>query len=79
MSGPNSAYAGKAFAYSSLRRLQTGDLVLLHCISCIDGYWRDISVEGFGGIRHCDLVTVTQSGVDVLTPFHSSVSELTLS
>jgi Xaa-Pro aminopeptidase len=25
---------------------------------------------GFGGIRHCDMVLATESGAEVLTPFH---------
>lgn len=27
--------------------------------------------EGYGGVRHCDVVAVTAKGCDVLTPFHS--------
>lgn len=35
-----------------------------------------VYIEGFGGIRHCDVVTVTQSGVEVLTPFHATLDDL---
>jgi Xaa-Pro aminopeptidase len=28
-----------------------------------------IYVEGYGGARHCDVVTVTESGAEILTPF----------
>ena len=35
--------------------------------------------DDWGGLRHCDVVTVTHSGAEVLTPFHSTLSELTLS
>jgi Xaa-Pro aminopeptidase len=35
--------------------------------------------DGYGGLRHCDVVAVTASGVEVLTPFHSTLAELTLS
>lgn len=37
-----------------------------------------IYVAGFGGIRHCDMVVVTEAGADVLTPFQSLVEELTI-
>lgn len=176
MSGPNSARADRAYAYSGLRPVAEGDLVLIHCNSYVGGYWTDItrtytlggvdshkrklyeavfrardaalacirpgvtgaevdraardSIEGdgfgdhfshatghgvgfaaidhdavprlhpasqdrlepgmvvnvepaiyiehFGGIRHCDMVAVTAHGPEVLTAFHSTVSELEL-
>lgn len=34
--------------------------------------------DGFGGIRHCDVVVVTESGVEVLTPFQTTIEALTL-
>lgn len=34
--------------------------------------------EGEGGIRHCNMVTVTETGAELLTPFLSSVEELTI-
>jgi Xaa-Pro aminopeptidase len=37
-----------------------------------------IYFEGYGGIRHCDVVTVTDSGAELLTPFQSCVDELVL-
>lgn len=37
-----------------------------------------IYIEGFGGIRHCDVVAVTPQGADVLTPFQSSITDLVL-
>jgi Xaa-Pro aminopeptidase/Xaa-Pro dipeptidase len=43
MSGPNSAQARAAFAYSRHRQLQMGDLVLIHSNSYADGYWTDIT------------------------------------
>lgn len=176
MSGPNSAEAGGAYARSRLRKLQAGDLVLVHCNSYADGWWTDITrtyslgapddaahrmyeavfhardaalktirpgvracdvdcaardqiaargfadafphstghgvgfaaisanarprihprseevlepgmvfnvepaiyVKGFGGVRHCDMVAVTDSGVEVLTPFQSNLADLVI-
>jgi Xaa-Pro aminopeptidase len=37
-----------------------------------------IYVEGFGGMRHCDMVVLTDAGAEVLTPFQSTVEELTV-
>lgn len=35
--------------------------------------------EGYGGLRHCDVVTVTPEGAEVLTPFQASLEELVVS
>lgn len=176
MSGPNSAGAYAAYQCSRSRRIEPGDLVLIHCNSYIDGYWTDITrtfcigrpdqrkremyeavfaarqaaldtirpgvktatvdqaaravlskygfekefkhglghgvgfaainhnasprlhpaskdvlepgmifniepaiyVEGFGGIRHCDMVLLTDHGPEVLTPFQSTPESLTV-
>jgi Xaa-Pro dipeptidase len=43
MSGPNSARAGAAFAYTGNRKIETGDMVLVHSNSYADGYWTDIT------------------------------------
>jgi Xaa-Pro aminopeptidase len=43
MSGPNSAKAKAAFANSTHRQLQGGDLVLIHANTYADGYWTDIT------------------------------------
>ena len=37
-----------------------------------------IYFEGYGGIRHCDMVTVTDSGAELLTPFQCCTDELVL-
>jgi Xaa-Pro aminopeptidase len=34
--------------------------------------------EGFGGLRHCDMVAVTANGAELLTPFQASLKQLTL-
>jgi Xaa-Pro dipeptidase len=38
-----------------------------------------IYIENIGGIRHCDMVVVTESGAELLTPFHSDLSQLVIS
>jgi Xaa-Pro aminopeptidase len=43
MSGPNSAKAAAAYAHSSARRVEPGDIVLVHCNSYVDGFWTDIT------------------------------------
>jgi Xaa-Pro aminopeptidase len=37
-----------------------------------------IYIEGYGGMRHCDMVAVTRDGHRLLTPFLSRLDELTL-
>lgn len=176
MSGANSALASGAYARSRGKRIESGDLVLVHCNSYADGYWTDITrtyslgkldergermydavlaarqaalsaihpgakaadvdmaardvleargfgpqfkhstghgvgfsaisansvprlhpksedmleigmvfnvepaiyIDGYGGIRHCDMVTVTKAGAELLTPFQCRVDELSL-
>lgn len=176
MSGANSALADWAYARSRERLLKPTDLIMIHCNSCVDGFWTDITrtyvagspnrkqeavygavfeareaalsiikpgvpaaevdraardvltkhgfgnefthqtghgvgfdaishtsqprihpkspdaleagmvfniepavyIKGTGGIRHCDVVVVTQSGVEVLTPFQSRLEDLIL-
>lgn len=43
MSGPNSVHAHGAYARSTNRAIEPGDLLLVHCNSCADGYWTDIT------------------------------------
>ena len=176
MSGPNSAKASGAYARSRSRKIEQGDLALVHCNSYADGYWTDITrtysigepddrkmeiyeavfaartaalkairagvqasevdrvareklarrgfqkefkhstghgigfaaisanarprihpksneilevgmvfnvepavyIEGLGGIRHCDMVVVTKTGAEVLTPFQCAPDDLIL-
>ena len=35
-----------------------------------------IYLDGAGGLRHCDMVAVTETGVEVLTDFQARVEEL---
>ncbi len=37
-----------------------------------------VYVDGYGGIRHCDMVAVTAAGYELLTDFQSDASTLTL-
>ncbi len=37
-----------------------------------------IYIEGYGGVRHCDMVAVSATGAQLLTPFHSTLQELVL-
>ncbi len=38
-----------------------------------------IYIEGELGVRHCDMVAVTESGMELLTPFHATLNELLVS
>ena len=35
-----------------------------------------IYVDGYGGLRHCDMVALTEKGAEILTPFQSAVEQL---
>jgi Xaa-Pro aminopeptidase len=37
-----------------------------------------VYLDNAGGLRHCDMVAVTESGVELLTPFQSTLEELTV-
>ncbi len=37
-----------------------------------------VYILDYGGARHCDVVTVTEDGAEVLTPFQATVEELTV-
>jgi Xaa-Pro aminopeptidase len=37
-----------------------------------------IYIDGDGGLRHCDMVAVTETGMEVLTPFQSNIEQLTV-
>ena len=43
MSGPNSAAASAAYARTRNRRVEAGDLVMIHANTCADGFWTDIT------------------------------------
>ena len=43
MSGPNSAKAAAAYARTRQRKIEEGDLVMIHANTCADGYWTDIT------------------------------------
>ncbi len=43
MSGPNSATAAAAYARTRQRRLEIGDIVMIHANTCADGLWTDIT------------------------------------
>ncbi len=37
-----------------------------------------VYIKGYGGIRHCDVVTVREDGPEVLTPFQAALDQLIL-
>jgi Xaa-Pro aminopeptidase len=37
-----------------------------------------IYIENYGGMRHCDMVVVTESGAELLTPFQARIDELNI-
>ena len=43
MSGPNAALADRAYARTRGRRIEAGDLVMVHCNSFVNGLWTDIT------------------------------------
>jgi Xaa-Pro aminopeptidase len=43
MSGPNAADASRAYARTRGRRIEAGDVVMVHCNSFLNGFWTDIT------------------------------------
>jgi hypothetical protein len=37
-----------------------------------------VYIEDYGGVRHCDMVVVTECGVEALTPFQTNLEGLVL-
>jgi Xaa-Pro aminopeptidase len=37
-----------------------------------------IYIKGYGGLRHCDVVTVGEQGAEVLTPFQVGTDEMSV-
>ena len=37
-----------------------------------------IYIDGYSGMRHCDMVAINEVGHDVLTPFHLDLDDLVL-
>ena len=37
-----------------------------------------IYIKGYGGVRHCDVVTIGEGGAEVLTPFHLVLDQLVI-
>jgi Xaa-Pro aminopeptidase len=35
-----------------------------------------VYIDGWGGLRHCDMVAVTSEGAELLTPFQLGMDEL---
>ena len=58
MSGPNAAKADAAYARTRERTIEDGDLVMIHCNSCGDGFWTDITrtyTAGKADAKHEDM------------------------
>ncbi len=43
MSGPNASKAYKFYAHTRHRKMKSGDLVLVHCNSYVNGFWTDVT------------------------------------
>jgi len=35
-----------------------------------------VYIDGFGGLRHCDMAAVTETGAELLTPFQCCIEDL---
>ncbi len=67
MSGPNSARASAAYARTRQRRLEEGDLVMIHANTCADGYWTDITRTysvGAPSARHEEMRSAIEAARD---------------
>ena len=72
--------SGHGIGYSAIDhlakpRLEKGSLDVLE-VGMAMNIEPGIYFEGFGGMRQCDMVLVTETGAEVLTPFHNRIEEL---
>lgn len=78
MSGPNSARASAAYARTRQRRLEEGDLVMIHANTCADGYWTDITRTysvGAPSPRHEEMRAAIEAALDAgLRAIHPGVA-----
>jgi Xaa-Pro aminopeptidase len=75
MSGPHAAEAGRSYARSRARRLERGDVALVHCNSHVGGFWTDITrcfSAGEGGARaagmYAAVLEARAAALDALRP-----------
>ncbi len=75
MSGPNSASAAAAYARTRRRTVNAGDLVMMHCNTCGDGFWTDITRTYTAGTRdsrqeqmHAAIMEARQAALSAITP-----------
>jgi Xaa-Pro aminopeptidase len=75
MSGPNSAKADAAYARTRQRRLEEGDLVMIHANTCADGFWTDVTRTYTTGIPsdrqqsiRSAIMEARKAGLDAIHP-----------
>lgn len=66
-----------AIDHNAQPRLATGSNDVLE-LGMVCNVEPAIYLDGYGGLRHCDMVAVTETGARVLTPFQASITELTV-
>jgi Xaa-Pro aminopeptidase len=75
MSGPNAALADSAYARTRGRRIDAGDLVMVHCNSFVNGFWTDITRTYQPGSAEDDalmlfeaVLSARQAALDAIAP-----------
>lgn len=71
--GHGAGYA--AIDHNALPRLHPRSPDLLEC-GMVFNLEPGIYLDGAGGLRHCDLIAVTENGAEVLTPFQTDMEAL---
>jgi Xaa-Pro aminopeptidase len=66
-----------AFNPNALSRIHPVSLDILE-VGMVFNIEPAVYLEGWGGLRHCDMVTVTEKGCEVLTPFLAEPASLTI-
>ena len=66
-----------AINHNALPRLHPASIDVLE-VGMVFNIEPAIYIDGYGGLRHCDMVAVTETGPDLLTPFQSNFEQLAI-
>ena len=66
----------EGISHNALPRIHPASRDLLEC-GMVFNVEPALYFDGYGGARHCDMIAVTETGAELLTPFQQTIEELT--